>query len=159
MIGMIQPKNGPEELFQMGCLGKVTSYTETRDYRIMINLEGICRFNLKTKTLAEDGYYQAEIDCSNYLDDLDVIEPEINRNELIQKYINFFELKKLDIDFNTLTETSNIQLLSTLPMIAPFDKMDKQAILESISLSERIDTINSILDINTFQIDTGVSKH
>ena len=93
------------------------------------------------------------------MDDLDVIEPEINRNELIQKYINFFELKKLDIDFNTLTETSNIQLLSTLPMIAPFDKMDKQAILESISLSERIDTINSILDINTFQIDTGVSKH
>ena len=159
MIGMIQPKNGPEELFQMGCLGKVTSYSETRDYRIMINLEGICRFNLKTKTLVEDGYYQAEIDCSNYLDDLNAIEPEINRNELIQKYINFFELKKLDIDFNTLTETSNIQLLSTLPMIAPFDKMDKQAILESISLSERIDTINSILDINTFQIDTGVSKH
>ena len=44
-------------------------------------------------------------------------------------------------------------------MIAPFDKMDKQAILESISLSERIETINSILDINTFQIDAGVSKH
>ena len=159
MIGMIQPRNGPDELFQMGCLGKITSYTETRDYRIMINLEGVCRFNLKNKTLVEDGYYEAEIDCSNYLSDLDDSEPEINRDELIHKYMNFFELKKLDIDFNTLTETSNIQLLSTLPMIAPFDKMDKQAILESMNLSERIDTIKSILDINTFQIDAGVSKH
>ena len=125
----------------------------------MINLEGICRFKLKSNTLVEDGYYRAEIDCSNYLNDLDELSPEIDRNELIQKYINFFELKKLDLDYNTLTETSNIQLLSTLPMIAPFDKMDKQAILESTNLSERINTINSILDINNFKITANVIKH
>ena len=61
-------------------------------------------------------------------------------------------MKKLEIDQNVLLETSNLQLLSTLVMLAPFNKIDKQAILESPNLVERINTINSILDLNTFQV-------
>ncbi len=61
-------------------------------------------------------------------------------------------MKKLDIDKDVLSETSNLQLLSTLAMLAPFNKIDKQAILESPNISSRINTINSILDLNTFQI-------
>ena len=37
-------------------------------------------------------------------------------------------------------------------MLAPFNKIDKQAILESTSVVTRLDTINSILDLNTFQV-------
>ena len=37
-------------------------------------------------------------------------------------------------------------------MLAPFNKIDKQAILESPNISTRINTINSILDLNTFQV-------
>ena len=59
---------------------------------------------------------------------------------------------KLEIDQNVLSETSNLQLLSTLAMLAPFNKIDKQAILESPNLLARLDTINSILDLNTFQV-------
>ncbi len=44
MIGVIQPKNNNNELFMMGCIGKITSYIETPDYRIVLNLEGVCRF-------------------------------------------------------------------------------------------------------------------
>ena len=46
MIGVIQPKNN-NELFMIGCIGKITSYIETPDYRIVLNLEGICRFVIK----------------------------------------------------------------------------------------------------------------
>ena len=53
---------------------------------------------------------------------------------------------------NVLSETSNQQILSTLTMLAPFNKIDKQAILESPNIHERINTINSILDLNTFQV-------
>lgn len=61
-------------------------------------------------------------------------------------------MKKLDIDKEVLSETSNLQLLSTLAMLAPFNKIDKQAILESPNILSRINTINSILDLNTFQV-------
>jgi len=61
-------------------------------------------------------------------------------------------MKKLEIDKDVLGETSNLQLLSTLAMLAPFNKIDKQAILEANNLKDRIDIINSILDLNTFQV-------
>ncbi len=152
MIGIIQPKNNNNELFQMGCIGKITSYIETPDYRLVLNLEGICRFVLHDRDLTTKGYYQANIDCQNYLEDLNNMEPSIDRTNLIQKYTNFFKMKKLDIDKGVLAETSNLQLLSTLAMLAPFNKIDKQAILESPNISSRFNTINSILDLNTFQV-------
>mgnify|MGYP001161158019 CR=1 FL=1 len=155
MIGIIQPKNNNNELFQMGCIGKITSYIETPDYRLVLNLEGVCRFLLIERNLTPHGYYQASIDCQDYLEDLNNMEPRIDRSELIKKYTNFFKMKKLDIDKEVLAETSNLQLLSTLAMLAPFNKIDKQAILESPNISSRINTINSILDLNTFQVVTN----
>ena len=158
MIGIIQPKNNNNELFMMGCIGKITSYIETQDYRLVLNLEGICRFVLKEKNLTSKGYYQGGIETDNYLDDLNEIEPMLDRKVLIQKYTNFFKIKKLAIDQQILSETSNLQLLSTLAMLAPFNKIDKQAILESLNVKERIDTINSILDLNTFQVVSNNSN-
>ena len=152
MIGVIQPKNNNNELFMIGCIGKITSYIETPDYRIVLNLEGICRFVIKDRNLTTKGYYQAKIDCQDYLEDLNSMEPQIDRDSLIKKYENFFKMKKLEIDQNVLSDTSNLQLLSTLAMLAPFNKIDKQAILESPNLLARLNTINSILDLNTFQV-------
>ena len=158
MIGIIQPKNNNNDFFMMGCIGKITSYIETPDYRLVLNLEGVCRFVLHERNLTPKGYYQASIDTSNYLEDLNSMEPMIDRNSLIQKYANFFKMKKLEIDKEVLAETSNLQLLSTLAMLAPFNKIDKQAILESPNVKERINTINSILDLNTFQVVSNNSN-
>jgi Lon protease-like protein len=158
MIGIIQPKNNNNDFFMMGCIGKITSYIETPDYRLVLNLEGICRFVLHERSLSPKGYYQATIDTSDYLDDLNNLEPMVDRNNLIQKYANFFKMKKLEIDREVLAETSNLQLLSTLAMLAPFNKIDKQAILESPNVKERINTINSILDLNTFQVVSNNSN-
>jgi Lon protease-like protein len=158
MIGIIQPKNNNNDFFMMGCVGKITSYIETPDYRLVLNLEGICRFVLHERNLSPKGYYQATIDTSDYLDDLNNLEPMVDRNNLIQKYANFFKMKKLEIDREVLAETSNLQLLSTLAMLAPFNKIDKQAILESPNVKERINTINSILDLNTFQVVSNNSN-
>ena len=152
LIGIIQPKNNNNEFFMMGCIGKITSYIETPDYRIVLNLEGVCRFILKEYHLNQKEYLSATIETKDFHDDTNSIEPQIDRNNLIQKYSNFFRMKKLEIDTGVLSETSNLQLLSTLAMLAPFNKIDKQAILESPNLLQRNNTINSILDLNTFQI-------
>jgi len=158
MIGIIQPKNDNNELFMMGCIGKITSYIETPDFRIVLNLEGICRFVIQERYLTQNGYYQASINVNDFLDDLNEIEPNIDRNSLIKKYENFFKMRKLEIDKNILQETSNLQLLSTLAMLAPFNKIDKQAILESPNILDRMETIHSILDLNTLQVVNNSSN-
>jgi Lon protease-like protein len=152
LIGIIQPKNNNNNFFMMGCIGKITSFIETPDYRIVLNLEGICRFIINEHHLTQKGYYLGNIDISNFKEDLNEIEPQIDRDSLLKKYSNFFKMKKLEIDKEVLQETSNLQLVSTLTMLAPFNKIDKQAILESPNIFERVNTINSILDLNTFQV-------
>ena len=152
MIGVIQPKNNNNEFYMMGCIGKITSFIETPDYRVVLNLEGVCRFILEERELTPKNYYQGKIKFNDYFEDLNSMEPRIDRKNLIMKYENFFKMKKLEIDKEVLSETSNLQLLSTLAMLAPFNKLDKQAILESPNLLSRVNTINSILDLNTFQV-------
>ena len=87
--------NNNNELFQMGCIGKITSYIETPDYRLVLNLEGVCRFVLHERNLTTRGYYKASIDCQDYLSDLNNMEPNVDRTELIQKYTNFFKMKNI----------------------------------------------------------------
>ena len=152
MIGVIQPKNNNNEFYMMGCIGKITSFIETPDYRVVLNLEGVCRFILEERELTPKNYYLGKIKFNDYFEDLNSMEPRIDRKNLIMKYENFFKMKKLEIDKEVLSETSNLQLLSTLAMLAPFNKLDKQAILESPNLLSRVNTINSILDLNTFQV-------
>ena len=44
-IGMIQSKEN-NEFFSIGCLGKITNFTESQDGRYQINLEGLNRFKI-----------------------------------------------------------------------------------------------------------------
>ena len=51
LIGMIQPKKIIDEskrpiLYEIGCLGKITSFKETEDGRYMIELKGLIRFKV-----------------------------------------------------------------------------------------------------------------
>ena len=49
LIGMIQPKNSKEsevnpELYDIGCMGKITSFRENDNGQFLIELKGIIRF-------------------------------------------------------------------------------------------------------------------
>ena len=46
LIGMIQTKEN-KSFFGVGCLGKITNFTDIPDGRYQINLEGIKRFKVK----------------------------------------------------------------------------------------------------------------
>ena len=51
IFGMIQPKSKAikkNEVYEVGCLGKITSFNETKDKRYLIGLTGITRFRVWT---------------------------------------------------------------------------------------------------------------
>src|SRR5690606_15646378 len=54
LIGMVQPSldgsaraDGEPELCEVGCLGRITSFSESGDGRYLISLQGICRFRIE----------------------------------------------------------------------------------------------------------------
>ena len=67
MIGIIQPKNNNNELFQMGCIGKITSYIETPDYQLGLNWKVFVDLFFKRGNLYHKVIIQASIDCQDYL--------------------------------------------------------------------------------------------
>ena len=159
LIGIVQPKDNSGEFFNIGCMGKITSFIETPDNRIVLNLDGVCRFKITDSQLSQGGYYNANVETIDFVEDINVVEPMIDRDSLIKKFANFFKIKKYDLDLNIIEETSNLQLLSTLTMLAPFNKIDKQAILEAQNLIDRLQVVNSILDLNTFTVIGSNSRH
>ena len=46
----------------MGCIGKITSYIETPDYRLVLNLEVFVDLFYMKEPYSK-GYYQATVDC------------------------------------------------------------------------------------------------
>ena len=50
MIGLIQPKknniDGILDLYEVGCLGKITNFKDTSDGRYLIDLNGLTRFKI-----------------------------------------------------------------------------------------------------------------
>ena len=159
LIGIVQPKDNSGEFFNIGCMGKITSFIETPDNRIVLNLDGVCRFKITDSQLSQGGYYNANVETIDFVEDINVVEPMIDRDSLIKKFASFFKIKKYDLDLNIIEETSNLQLLSTLTMLAPFNKIDKQAILEAQNLIDRLQVVNSILDLNTFTVVGSNSRH
>jgi Lon protease-like protein len=159
LIGIVQPKDNSGTFFNIGCIGKITSFIETPDNRIVLNLDGICRFKISDSQLSQGGYYNANVETVDFVHDINLVEPMIDREGLIKKFEQFFKIKKYDLDLNIIEETSNLQLLSTLTMLAPFNKIDKQAILEAQNLIDRLKVINAILDLNTFRVVGSTSQH
>ena len=94
LIGIIQPKKTGNlkkpNLYDVGCVGKITSFNETEDGRYLIVLNGICRFKIISEEKNDKLYRVCKVDFNEYLEDLDKKIDDIKFTDL--KFI-FEELK------------------------------------------------------------------
>ena len=77
VIGMIQPDelrpatpSGPA-LYRVGCLGRLSSFSEADDGRYLITLTGVIRFTIAVELELQRGYRRVRADLSRYRSDLD----------------------------------------------------------------------------------------
>ena len=86
IIGMIQPKKSgilkKPDLYEVGCLGKITSFNETEDGRILIILNGICRFKINSEIETDKLYRECDVEYTNYSDDISQKSNEVNFSDL-----------------------------------------------------------------------------
>ena len=77
MFGMVQPRNKKDtspEVYNVGCLGKITSFNETTDKRLIITLSGLTRFRIKKELEKKKLYRSFEVDYSEFLTDMEPIK-------------------------------------------------------------------------------------
>ena len=158
MIGLIQPKknniNVIHDLYDVGCLGKITSFKDTSDGRYLINLSGLTRFRIIKEINDKKAYRTCEVNFDNYADDLNIPKQELKFSdlELIFKDLKLlFEKKGYIINWKSLEKQDLNETINALAMASPFSLEEKQILLERQNLEIRKDKIAEIL--NTYNYD------
>ncbi len=152
LIGMIQPASEEEDdksiptLSKVGCLGRITSFMETGDGRVLVTLSGICRFRVLEELSVSSPYRQVHL--APFLSDL---EPEddsnVDREALLETFRDYLDANQMDADWDNINRASNASLVNSLSMMAPFGVAEKQALLEAPDLKIRAETLIAITEI------------
>ena len=158
LIGMIQPKNSLNEdnnpeLHEVGCVGKITSFSETEDGRFLIELKGLTRFKNIKEIKVEKKYRILEVSYENFYQDLINEKEEIKFSdlELIFKDLkSLFEKRGFIINWKALEKQSLDETINALAMASPFTLGEKQILLEAENLNIRKNKIAEILKTYTF---------
>ena len=153
LIGIVQPKKTGDlkkpNLYEVGCIGKITSFNETEDGRYLIILNGICRYKIVNELTNDKLYRECKIDFDNYINDL----KENNKEEIkfadlkliFNDLKNLFKKKGYLINWKDLEQQTLYQTINTLSMVSPFSLEEKQILLETNTLVERKKKLQEIL--------------
>ena len=155
LIGIVQPKKTGDlkkpNLYEVGCVGKITSFNETEDGRYFIVLNGICRYKIVDELANDKLYRECKINFDNYINDL----KENNKEEIkfadlkliFNDLKNLFRKQGYLINWKDLEKQTLYQTINTLSMVSPFSLEEKQILLETSTLVERKKKLEEIFNL------------
>ena len=152
VMGMIQPKKTGNlkkpDLYNVGCVGKITSFNETEDGRYLIVLNGISRFKIINEVSTNKLYRICKVNYENFLSDLNPKKESLNFSSLetiFKDLKDFFDKKGYMINWSELKNQDLGYTINTLSMASPFSLEEKQTLLESLDINERKSKLEKIL--------------
>ena len=164
-IGMVQPSEEPKKdgemkppsLYNVGCAGFLTAFSQTNDNRYEIILEGVCRFKIKKELELMNGFRRANVQWSKFKSDFKIEKLDSNekRDEFLKILRPFLEKMSMNVDWDVIEGTNDEDLINTISMCCPFDVNEKQALLEAISLENRREVLTSLIHININKNNMG----
>jgi len=166
MIGMVQPvqpggfagdgmpsEDGRPKVHRIGCAGRISSFNETDDGRLLLALSGVCRFEIvRELDPAQGGYRRVSTVFSPYRHDLDHAEEEValDRERLMAALAAFFRARNLSTDWDAVKQAADNNLVTSLAMALPFGPAEKQALLEAADSAARAKLLIALLEMAAF---------
>ena len=140
LIGMIQTQESNEnQLYSIGCLGKITSFTELSDSRFIITLNGICRYKVTQELDTLTPYRQVKVSYEDFENDLTpgFNQDKANRDKLLDVLKRYLEKNNLQIDWEAVKGSPTETLVNSLCSLSPYSAEEKQALLEAEDIQKR----------------------
>lgn len=149
LIGIIQPRQSGDTLFDTGCAGKIVSFLETEDGRYEITLKGLCRFHVAAENpLSAGGYRLIRPDWSQFCRDTEMAGSlNIDRDKLKSLLKSYFFMEGMECNWAAIDGASDDSLITALSMICPLDCGEKQALLEAGCNNSRADLFMTLLEM------------
>jgi len=158
MIGMVQPKktlnNSIPDLYNVGCIGKITDFNESDDGRYLIVLNGLSRFKIIDEIKNNKLYRECKVSFSEFKEDIILNKEKIKFEDLkliFKDLKELFKKKGYMVDWKEIEKQSLDQIINTLAMASPFSLEEKQVLLETQNLNLRKKRLQEIL--NTYLAD------
>lgn len=152
MLGMIQgdasrPRDaqGGSALFGTGCLGRLSSFAETEDGRLLVTLTGVARFQVEEELPSRRGYRRVRADYAPFLADLEPETLPVPKGEILAALGPYFAAHGMEANGEAIAALSAPALVTTLAMVCPFTPAEKQALLEAATLPERAAALLALL--------------
>ena len=145
LMGMVQSKKTGNTVYEVGCLGKISDYQKSKDGRVLINLTGISRFKILKEVFNKKLYREFQVNYDNFEEDINNYNPKIDANDLMENAKIFFKKNGLLLNWREFEKLEPVQKINTLAMIAPITNEEKQKLLETISLKNKVNTLDSII--------------
>jgi Lon protease-like protein len=155
MFGMIQPdphapalEHGPG-LYRVGCLGRLSSFSETEGGHLLITLTGLIRFVIDSELDMRRGYRRVRGDFGKFAADLETTPRAgvVEREKVLSALRGYFAQRNVDANWDAIRRMSDDSLVVTLAMACPFEAVEKQALLEAPSEAERAATLLALLQM------------
>jgi hypothetical protein len=150
---MIQPDPNavhtePEAIFLTGSAGRITSFSETADGRLLIIITGVCRFEILRELPIAHGYRRVLADWSQFSGDYDTLGPgrEVH-GRLLEAVHRFLRLEQLETEWRQVMELDGLHLVNFLSGQLPFGIEEKQALIESVDLNARTRLLTGLLEM------------
>jgi hypothetical protein len=145
LIGMIQTKKN-NDFFSVGCLGKITNFTETSDGRYQINLEGLNRFKVKKVVNKKDKFIIVEGEELNYNSTFKKQTSTLS-SKLLSNFKNYLDIKKIEFNTSEFESLDTLNLAKIICVISPLDHLTKQMLLEFDGSDDLCENLISVLEI------------
>jgi len=138
-------------VYSVGCAGRIASFEETEDGRLLIMLKGLARFRIVKEIAGQGGYRRVVASYDEFKSDMEPAKAEINREKLLLHLKPYLETQSMPIGFDVLKGLPDGSLVTSLSMICPFDPREKQALLEAADTAERAATLIKLLQMGVFE--------
>jgi hypothetical protein len=154
IIGMIQTSGeglrGHPSLVQVGCAGRITSYSETGDGKYLIALTGLCRFRVTAEIASPTPYRLVQADFASFEADLlsDDEGEEFERAPFLTLLRRYLDSRGLGVEWDAVNAAPAPSLINSLCMALPFTPAEKQALLEAPDLEGRRAVLTTLLEID-----------
>ena len=154
LIGMIQTKEN-KSFFGVGCLGKITNFTDIPDGRYQINLEGIKRF--KVKKIYENDHRFICVDGEDLRFNSNFKKQTTKLGvELLSNFKNYLSVKNIDFDTSEFENLDSLNLAKIICVISPLDCLTKQMLLEFNNADDLCENLLSVLEIEIKNTDKSL---
>ncbi len=160
VLGIVQPQltaeSSPESpagnavgLKRIGCVGRVTSYQELDDGRLLITLTGIVRFDTIDEAVVAKPYRMMSVSYDKFAADFSEGhgEDQVDRAKLLRVLKAYLDANRLSADWNSITRASNEILVNALSVMSPYGPEEKQALLEAIDLKQRAEVLVALAEM------------